>query len=172
MTEVLFPDLSTEKGIIPVSRTLAGGTTVDEIETTAFRSSPCQVVLRVSLVDSKPNGSDSAVQAMRRIPCDLQIALDGFAALRMAAIHHPHVVILQLDLPWMSGFQLASHLRQDFPRSGMLIVGLTMIKRPETRRLSSQSGIDVLVGERDRRTVLETIMMLECVRLASGGPMT
>ncbi len=117
--------------------------------------------LRVLIVDSNAESAERLSKHVGLWTEGHRLATNGFEALRLAATQHPQVAILQLDLPWMSGIQLARHLRWDFPDSNMLIVGVVEKEDYHLRESSVASGIDAtLVAPIDLAT-LDTLLLLE-----------
>ena len=81
--------------------------------------------LRVLVVDDQRDMADSFAGRVRRWGHDARMAHDGLAALRVAAAQHPDVVLLQMEMPFMDGHQIARHLRLDFPRKACFIIAVT-----------------------------------------------
>ncbi len=119
--------------------------------------------LRVLIVGANSKDFECMVRHIGQWTRNLQVACDGLAALRIAASQHPQVVIVQLELPWMSGCELARHLRTDFPKSDALIVGLVKAEDSKLRQFSILSGVDILLVESDYLASLETLLVLECI---------
>jgi CheY-like chemotaxis protein len=127
------------------------------------------VGLRVLIVDQHAELLDLEVKQIAQWTRNLQLATDGFSALRMAARQHPHVVIIQLDLGWMSGPTLARHLRQDFAGGDALFIGLAKTEDEQLRQHSIACGIDVLLVRPVCLKNIETLLILESIRL-NGNP--
>jgi len=69
-------------------------------------------------------------------------AYDGPAALRMACELRPDVVLLDLGLPGMSGWEVAARLRKQAGLEEALLVATTGYGREEDRRRSREAGCD------------------------------
>jgi DNA-binding response OmpR family regulator len=67
-------------------------------------------------------------------------AFDGAAGLRLAREHHPALVILDLMLPDMDGFDVCAKLRGDAATANVPIVILTALDRAECVRRGSTCG--------------------------------
>ena len=52
---------------------------------------------------------------------DVRIAYDGFAALRMASERPPDLVLLDVGLPKMDGYEIATTLRQQHGFAGRIV---------------------------------------------------
>ena len=56
---------------------------------------------------------------------EARIASDGPEAIAAAILQKPHVVLLDLTLPGMSGIEVAAELRRDPEQSGCVLVAIT-----------------------------------------------
>jgi CheY-like chemotaxis protein len=74
---------------------------------------------------------------------EVQIARDGMAALDVFPRYRPDVVLLDLAMPRMSGYELAQQLPRLAPDRKPLIVAVTWFADPESRRRSAEAGIDL-----------------------------
>lgn len=68
--------------------------------------------LRVLIVDDYPDLAESTAILLRLHNFEVDVALDGNAALRIARQHPPDAVLLDLAMPGMNGYQLARELRR------------------------------------------------------------
>jgi CheY-like chemotaxis protein len=85
-------------------------------------------------------------------------AHDGVAAIEMARRLHPDVVLLDIGLPRLDGFEVARQLRADPSLRGVLIIAVTGSAREEDRTRALQLGIDhYLVKPADPR-YLESLL--------------
>jgi CheY-like chemotaxis protein len=69
--------------------------------------------LRILVVDDYLDLTVSMETLLRRWGHDVRTALNGPEALRVAASYHPDVVLLDVSLPGMDGYQVARRLRND-----------------------------------------------------------
>lgn len=74
--------------------------------------------------------------------CDVRVAHDGQEALGVAADFHPDVVLLDLGMPRMSGYEAAEHIRQAAWGKNLVLVALTGWGQEEDRRKTTQAGFD------------------------------
>lgn len=82
--------------------------------------------LRVLVVDDRSDGADALAGLLRLDGHDAEAAYGGPQALESAHRRRPDVVLLDLAMPGMDGFEVARHLRSDFPdHPPMHIVALT-----------------------------------------------
>ena len=69
-----------------------------------------------------------------------QVAHDGVEALRVAEAHKPDVVLLDLNLPGMDGFEIARQLRQKETSRDAMLVAVTGYGQEDDRRRTSEAG--------------------------------
>jgi CheY-like chemotaxis protein len=72
----------------------------------------------------------------------IQIAHNGPAALEAAATFHPDVVLLDIGLPGLDGYQVAERLRADPAMAGVTLIAASGYGQEEDRRRSMEAGID------------------------------
>jgi CheY-like chemotaxis protein len=121
--------------------------------------------LRVLVVDDEQSAADRLVGLVGRwghAPC---LAYDGASGLKVAATQHPDVVLLDLDMPFMDGYEVARQLRLDFPRTKCFIIGITAWADEQCRQQCGAADIDLVLVKPVDPPVLETLLMLECQRL-------
>lgn len=100
---------------------------------------------RVLLVDDVPAVREALTWALESTP-DLKVVgqvSDGLAALAAAAELQPHIVILDVDLPKLNGYQVAQKLKQ--ADNSPLIVFLTVYTDDFSRRQALAAGGDAFV---------------------------
>jgi CheY-like chemotaxis protein len=67
--------------------------------------------IRALIVDDNRDAALMLAEAMRTFGYDIRVASDGPAALDLATAFEPHVVLLDLGLPVMDGYEVADRLR-------------------------------------------------------------
>ena len=79
----------------------------------ALVSRECTPARRILLVDDNRDAADSMAMLLRLAGHEVRTAYDGQTALALARLQPPEVVICDISMPDMSGFELARRLRQD-----------------------------------------------------------
>ncbi len=77
---------------------------------------------RVLLVDSDSRFLQRCSGTLRKNGYEVRTAKDGFAALLALQGGHPDVIVAELNLPRMSGFELLSIVRTRFPQIAVLAI--------------------------------------------------
>jgi len=99
--------------------------------------------LRVLVVEDNVDSADSLSMLLRLYGHDVQVARTGPNALEMASASRPDVVLLDIGLPGMDGYQVAKRLREGPDFKDVLICALTGYTPSESDRQRHQdSGFD------------------------------
>jgi CheY-like chemotaxis protein len=96
---------------------------------------------RVLIVDDNVDGAASLALLLREMGHEIHVAHDGPAALDAAAKARPDIVLLDIAMPGMSGYEVAARLRQRLG-AAVLIVALTGFGRDEDRSKALAAGFD------------------------------
>jgi DNA-binding response OmpR family regulator len=116
-------------------------------------------VERVLLVE-QPDGRDMLKVGLQAAGFEVAVADDAETALTRATTLAPAVVIIEITLPTMDGWELARRLRQLFG-SRIRLTALTSLGDPEDRDRSTAAGFDIhLVKPVSQSTVAGTIRAL------------
>lgn len=97
---------------------------------------------RILVVDDDPDGADSLAALLGLIGHETVVANDGLAALVLAGTFRPDVVVLDLGMPGIDGFETAERLRKTPMGPGLLLIAATGWGHPEDRRRSLAAGFD------------------------------
>ncbi len=99
--------------------------------------------LRILIAEDYEDGAESMAILLRLGGHDVAIARNGAAALEYARINKPDVVLLDLGLPLVNGFDVAKQLSVSRPQRTPLLIAVTGWGREEDRRHSSEVGVDL-----------------------------
>jgi CheY-like chemotaxis protein len=96
----------------------------------------------VLIVDDNIDSAETLARLATSWGHEVQLAHDGTAAIEMAKSFRPQVVLLDIGLPLMNGYDVASHLRQlpDFAQT--LLVAMTGYGQAEDRRRAEKAGFN------------------------------
>src|SRR6185295_2657068 len=71
----------------------------------------------------------------------VELGYDGAEAIELVKKHSPDIVVLDIGLPNMNGYEVARRLRQDF-FSPMILVALTGYGQEDDKRRATEAGFD------------------------------
>jgi signal transduction histidine kinase/ActR/RegA family two-component response regulator len=97
----------------------------------------------VLVVDDNRDLAESLAMVLRLWGHDVSVAYDGAAALEAARTHPPEVILLDIGLPVLDGYQVARRLRQERGLERARIVAITGYGREEDRQKAREAGFDV-----------------------------
>jgi signal transduction histidine kinase len=98
---------------------------------------------RVLVVDDNVDAAESLAMLLGLLGHETAVAHTGPDALRQAPAFRPDVVVLDIGLPGMNGYEVARALRADEASAGAVFVALTGWGAEEDRRRSREAGFDV-----------------------------
>jgi PAS domain S-box-containing protein len=98
--------------------------------------------LRVLVVEDNLDSAESMALLMRMSSHDVRVAHSGPAGVESALAFRPNVVLLDIGLPGMDGYDVARKLRQQPDFEGMKIVAMTGYGRESDLERSQQAGFD------------------------------
>ncbi len=97
---------------------------------------------RILVVEDNRDSAESLSMLLTLAGHDVRVAHDGSTAIAMARDYRPRVVLLDIGLPGMDGFQVARSLRQEPQLDGALLVAMTGYGQAEDRQRSKEAGFD------------------------------
>ena len=97
---------------------------------------------RVLIVDDNVDAADSLAVLLELKGHTCQTVYEGNGVLEAVRAFRPEVVLLDLGLPGLSGFEVASLLRRELPDQDLLLIAVTGQGQPEDRERAHASGFD------------------------------
>ncbi|MBI2875420.1 MAG: response regulator [Candidatus Tectomicrobia bacterium] len=97
---------------------------------------------RVLIVDDNVDGARMLAMILEMWGHQVWMAHDGPAAIEAAKAYQPGIVLLDIGLPGMDGYEVAQRLRQQKDLSPMRLVALTGYGHEEDRARSREVGFD------------------------------
>jgi signal transduction histidine kinase/ActR/RegA family two-component response regulator len=116
---------------------------------------------RVLIVDDNVDAASVLADALRDVGYDARIAHDGPAGIEVARTFRPRVVLLDIGLPIVDGYQVAARLRAECAAAPLALVALTGYGQSADRARAKMAGFDEhLVKPVELRSVLEVLERL------------
>ncbi len=97
---------------------------------------------RVLVVDDNRDAAESMTVLLEIWGHEVRIANDGPGALALAAEYQPDIVLLDIGLPGMDGYEVAKRLRERPGSKRMILVAVTGYGQDEDRRRAYDMGFD------------------------------
>jgi PAS domain S-box-containing protein len=98
--------------------------------------------LRILVVDDNKDAAESLAVLASLWGHEVRTATDGPEALRIAEAFRPAVVLLDIGLPGMDGYEVARRLRQLPNLENAFVIAVTGYSQEEDRRRSREAGFD------------------------------
>jgi CheY-like chemotaxis protein len=97
-------------------------------------------------VDDNRDAAETLAELVSMLGHDVDVAFDGPSALRLAEEHRPDLVLCDIGLPGMDGYEVARHLRE---RAGadVRLVALSGYAQPEDIARALEAGFDLHVAK-------------------------
>ncbi|HEX6298827.1 MAG TPA: PAS domain S-box protein [Burkholderiales bacterium] len=97
---------------------------------------------RVLVVDDNQDAAHALRLLLQTDGHDVMVAADGAAGLALAREHRPDVVLLDIGLPTLNGYEIATRIRADPALKGTVLVAVTGYGQMHDRARASASGFD------------------------------
>ncbi|HWM93185.1 MAG TPA: PAS domain S-box protein [Thermoanaerobaculia bacterium] len=97
---------------------------------------------RVLLVEDNVDAAEAMAEILKLWGHEVEVAHDGAEAVQSAQARRPDVVLLDIGLPRMDGYQVAAALRRLPGFQGVLIVALTGYGQESDRQRTSRAGFN------------------------------
>jgi signal transduction histidine kinase/CheY-like chemotaxis protein len=121
--------------------------------------------LRVLVVDDNADAAQMLAALLEVQGHAVSVEYDGRGALARARREHPDVLLLDIGLPDMDGYELARRLRAQPENAGATLVALTGYGQNQDREEAQQAGFDhYLVKPADLNEVNEVLAQAEARR--------
>ena len=96
----------------------------------------------VLIVDDNADAADSLAQILRLEGFEVRACYDGAEALRSAREFRPDVAFIDLNMPGMSGTELAARLRSESWAGAITLVALTGMGQKSDMEATRAAGFD------------------------------
>ena len=95
------------------------------------------------MVDDNQDSAISLGMMLKLMGNVIQTAHDGLAAVSAAEQFRPDLILLDIGLPKLNGYDVCRRIRKQEWSNGMVIVALTGWGQEEDRRRSQEAGFDL-----------------------------
>ena len=99
---------------------------------------------RILLVDDNTPAMQATARLLTHWGHEVELAPDGPSAIVAVRDWHPQLVLLDIGLPGMDGFQVATILRRD-PALGCRIIAMSALYREDDDTRLAAAGIDQML---------------------------
>jgi CheY-like chemotaxis protein len=97
---------------------------------------------RVLIVDDNKDAADSMALLVETVGHKVRTAYDGHGALDAAFAFAPHVLLLDLGVPGLNGFEIARSIRRQPWGKTVALIAVTGWGQEQDRRRTAEAGFD------------------------------
>lgn len=113
--------------------------TVQDAETDA---EPESMRRRILLVEDQVDAGETLALLLRAVGHDVSLVHSGAGAVPAAEQFQPDVVLLDIGLPDVDGFEVARRLRAHFPDESLIVAAVSGYGQQELRQRAREAGFD------------------------------
>jgi two-component system CheB/CheR fusion protein len=114
---------------------------------------------RVLIVDDNADAAQTLSVLVKTLgDNDVRTAMSGAEALETGAALEPDIVLLDLKMPEMDGYEVARRMRAEPWGAGMLLVALTGFGQDEHKRRTKEAGFDRHLTKPADRAAVEALL--------------
>ena len=116
---------------------------------------------RILVVDDSEDMRDLLQRLLERAGYHVVVAEDGQASLTQSKLHHPDLILMDLSLPDMDGWEAVGHLRKMREFQKTPIIAVTAHVSPQERARALAAGCTSHIGKPfDTRVLLQEVARL------------
>ena len=148
--------------VVRVPLSVATQPAVEKKQEAALPRSPPR---RVLVVDDNADAGQNLGLLLRMLGHEVHVAENGMAGLSLADSLRPDVILLDIGMPDISGYEVAKQLRSRQWGKGVLLVALTGWGQESDRLRAVESGFDHHLTKPVESTTLEKLFAEQALRL-------
>ena len=130
-----------------------------EVERTSI-SGEISGVRRIALIDDNADSCQMLESLLSRFGHEVHCAFDGESGLRMIEDHKPDIAIVDIGLPKLTGYEIATQIRARSESKDIYLVALTGYGRASDRKAAIEAGFDEHLVKPLKQRDLERILRL------------
>lgn len=105
--------------------------------------------IRALLVEDSRTQAREIAHHLELAGYEVLVADDGIQALSLVDRFQPHIIVLDVNLPGLNGFQVCHRIKRDPQLSNILIVMLTSADAPDDTQRGLELGADDYIPKDD-----------------------
>jgi len=113
---------------------------------------------RVLVADDNEDAADSLAMLLELSGYEVRVAHNGRAALALAQTFRPHTAVLDIDMPDLSGYEVARELRRSRGGADMRLIALTGRGQDSDRVRADNAGFNHHLTKPGDPSALEALL--------------
>ncbi|SAK98217.1 PAS/PAC sensor hybrid histidine kinase [Caballeronia temeraria] len=130
---------------------------------------PCSRPVKVLVVDDNHDSADSMWMLLEALGHEALRAYSGAQAIDIAASFRPDLVLLDLSMPLLTGYEAIGHLREVARNDALVVAAVTGFGQVEDRERTRAAGFDAHLTKPVGLAELESVLTLAEERMRDGG---
>ncbi len=126
----------------------------------------------VLVVDDNVDAANTLALLIEMSGHKVSVSHEGFSALAAVQASLPHVVVLDIGLPGLSGYEVARRIRLDDRLKGIVLIALTGYGKDSDVQTAMDAGFNYHLVKPSEFEVLEKIIDTVASSLASSAPVS
>jgi signal transduction histidine kinase/ActR/RegA family two-component response regulator len=98
---------------------------------------------RILVVDDNRDAAESLAMMLQLLRHEVRVAHDGVEAIEATAAFRPEVVLLDIGMPRMNGYEAARHIRKQPGGDQVVLIALTGWGQAADKQLAMEAGFDL-----------------------------
>jgi DNA-binding response OmpR family regulator len=115
---------------------------------------------RILIIEDNRDAADTLGEILKLLGHEVRIAYSGLQGVNVASEWGPTIVVSDIGLPELDGFEVARELRGQKKTAGAKLIALTAYGTEEHRRLAVQAGFDAYITKPADLDALEELLEL------------
>lgn len=120
--------------------------------------------VNILLIEDSRTQAQQVATVLADYEVDVLIANDGPQGLRIVDIYHPALIVLDVNMPGMDGFQVCKRLKRDPENCFIPVIMLTSADSPEDIQSAHNAGADGYIVK-DTHAIDRLVQLLKDMRL-------
>jgi DNA-binding response OmpR family regulator len=117
-------------------------------------SNPTKPTPRILIADDDPLGAELLEAYLSEIDGELRTASDGEQTLQLVAAWRPDLILLDVMMPRISGFEVCKRLRADPATRDIAILMITALDQPSDQDRAVEAGTNDFISKPINKTEL------------------
>jgi two-component system, OmpR family, alkaline phosphatase synthesis response regulator PhoP len=109
---------------------------------------------RILIADDNPQGAELLEAYLSSIDCELRIAADGEQTMQMVKAWQPDLILLDIMMPRISGFEVCKRLRSDPATKDIAVLMVTALDQPSDIDRAVDAGTNDFLSKPINKTEL------------------
>ena len=140
--------------ILPVAAHPASAATLPEAATDEV-----PFAQRILVVDDNRDAAETLARLLGLLGMEVEVAHDGIAAMEALPRFRPDILLLDLGMPKLDGYETARRMRETDEGRRVFLVALTGWGQEEDRRRSFEAGFDEHMTKPVQKSALQQILV-------------